>query len=707
MKTLRMLLAFVIVMSTCVVLSAQETPWLQWTFLSQEIMDEIIGEASGETAWNTIVETGGYNKDRLAEEYAGIFYEADYIFSQLKLYGLPGAEIARFPASGGMFGGSGETWDGIKGELWEVKPKRRKLASYQDLRAMLATGSSSADVTAELVWVGSGTEAEIKQAGVEGKIVVTEGRMFRVHQLACRKMGAEGVVVISQSRPDFDSLQIPWSGVRGWRGSGQPTKFGFFLPFREGIILKRRLLAGEKITVHALVEAKMEAYELQCPTCHIPGTDPNAGEVIFSAHLFEGYAKQGANDNKSGSATILEVARVLHKLIEEGRIPRPKRTIRFLWAPEFSGTIPWVNANKEIMERTLCNINMDMVGEWLIKNKAYAVLTRTTYGNPHYVNDVMENYYRFMGESNKNHWPQGVPRRIVAPSGADEPFYYYVETHTGGSDHEVFNDWGVRVPGVSMSVWPDQWYHTSGDRADKADPTQLKRAAIIGAAGAYTIASADDEMALKIAAEVTGNGTRRLGHKLDLSLNALNNADSDTLSEAYRMARIYIEAAVANEQDTLDTILELAAGEQRVGDFVAEMKGAISEVGLAHQKIIDARMRAVAARLNTQPVKVELSDLERTASGIVYKTTAKVKELGALGSMRAFRDLPAEDREKYPVSRGAIANTSELSLLVNGKRSVLDIKNMLDAQYERKSDLQAVINYLELLELAGLVEEVF
>ena len=59
---------------------AQMTPWLFWTLLPQEQMAEIIGEASGETAWNTIMETGGYNKDRLAEEYAGTFYEAQYIY---------------------------------------------------------------------------------------------------------------------------------------------------------------------------------------------------------------------------------------------------------------------------------------------------------------------------------------------------------------------------------------------------------------------------------------------------------------------------------------------------------------------------------------------------------------------------------------------------------------------------------------------------
>ena len=55
------------------VLLAQHTPWMIWTLLPQAQMDEIVGEASGETAFNTIMETGGYNKDRQAEEYAGTF----------------------------------------------------------------------------------------------------------------------------------------------------------------------------------------------------------------------------------------------------------------------------------------------------------------------------------------------------------------------------------------------------------------------------------------------------------------------------------------------------------------------------------------------------------------------------------------------------------------------------------------------------------
>jgi hypothetical protein len=51
-----------------------------------------------------------------------------------------------------------------------------------------------------------------------------------------------------------------------------------------------------------------------------------------------------------------------------------------------------------------------------------------------------------------------------------------------------------------------------------------------------------------------------------------------------------------------------------------------------------------------------------------------------------------------------LASTSELQLLIDGSHSVLDIKKMLDAQMRTTSDLQSIINYLEVLKAAGLVE---
>jgi hypothetical protein len=684
-------MASTLVLVVGVTVGAQMTPWLQWTLLPRTHMSEIIGEASGENAWKMIMETGGYDKDRTPDEFSGLFHETQFYLDKVKSYKLPGAEVVKFPG--------GQTWDAAKGELWEVTPMRQKLASYVDMAAMLASGSMTGEATGELIWVGSGSVADFTGKDVTGKIVVTEGSAGIVHQLACIDRGALGVISIQGTRPYFDPLQIGWASVRGT--ADKPAKFAFQIPPREGDYLKRRLLSGAKITVNAKVESATRAYEEQNLVWHIPGTDPTAGEILFSAHLFEGYVKQGGNDDISGSATVVEIGRVLNTLINEGRLPRPKRTIRFIIGPEFSGTGPWAKANKALMDKTLCNINLDMVGLLLSKSQSFMCLMRTTFGNPHYINDVMENYYRFVGEGNRERiqnrstaYP--VLERIVAPTGVDEPFYYSIETHYGASDHEVFNDWGVQVPGIMMIDWPDRWYHTSGDHVNNTDPTELKRVAVIGAAAAFTIANADDDMALKIASETAGNGAQRIGHQLARGIAEMDAATDATFADTYKGAREHIDANVINEKNTLETINELAADKARVAAHVAALQKSIEQTAAAQLAAIDAHMKVVAARLKAQPVVLKATELELKAATIVPKQTPKVTANGYRGYAEL---LPAAETAKF---RGL--DTGELQRLVNGRQSVLDIKKMLEAQGPAKADLQMMIDYVNLLAKVGLVE---
>ncbi|MFB3906755.1 MAG: DUF4910 domain-containing protein [Acidobacteriota bacterium] len=676
---------------------AQMTTWFQWTYLPPKLMDEIIGEASGETAFNHVVELGGYSRDRQPEEYAGTFMEAQYILDRLKQYGIKDAEITRFPG--------GETWDGVRGELWEVEPIRQKLASYTDLRAMLVEGSNGADVTAELVWVGDGRAADFEGKDVAGKIVVTSGMAGAVHNIACLQKDAVGVIAIASARGGTDPFSIPWGGIRPM--TNKPVKFAFNLPPREGALLQNRLTRGQKIKVHALVEAGRQKYELQDPNCSIPGTEPGAEEVILTAHIFEGYTMQGANDNYSGGAVILEVARTLQTLIESSRLPRPRRTIRFLWVPEFSGTIPWVNAHPELMKRTLCNINLDMVGLQLSKSLSFLTVMRTTFGNPHYVNDVLEHYFRYVSEANRSYIANRMaspaePRRMVAPTGTEEPLYYYVGTHFGASDHEVFNDWGVGVPGVILNTWPDLWYHTSGDRPDKLDPTQMKRAAIIAAASAYTIAAADDAIAAQIASEIVSNSGGRLGHQLARGVEEIKRAEAKQFADVYKRAAGYIVAAAITERHTLDSVMELATDKQRLGKHVEELKAAVSGLEEASLKALESQMRIAAALIGVKPVELTLSPEEKKAAALVPRPTAKIREKGYRG-YRAAIDEAAKAAKPGVVSVTGQA-AAEIQLLCNGKNSALDIKKMLDTEMRQTTELGAIVAHLEVLKQAGLVE---
>jgi hypothetical protein len=340
-------------------------------------------------------------------------------------------------------------------------------------------------------------------------------------------------------------------------------------------------------------------------------------------------------------------------------------------------------------------------------------LMRTTYGNPHYINDVVENYYRYVGEGNRERvqnrstsYP--VPRRIVSPFGAEEPFYYSIETHYGASDHEVFNDWGVGVPGVMMIAWPDPWYHLSGDLADKSDPTQLKRTVVIGAAAAYTVASADDGMAVRIAAETVSNATRRLGHQFVVGLEELNSAQAESFAESFKSARTYLEAALVNERETLDSILELAADRAKVGAYIIKMKKTVEAVASAHLAALQTHMETVAAKLGAKPVTLVLSDLEKKAAKMIPRPTSKVRAEGYRGYTKLIEQVPKEEKVKFPYTQFGpgdfMGNTADLQCLINGTHSVLEIKKMLDAQSQRKANLQHIINYIQVLRLAGLVE---
>ena len=679
---------------------AQMTPWFQWTFLSQPQMDQIIGESSGETAFGHVLIMGGAPRDRKAAEYAGTFMEAKYILDLLKEYGLADAAIVRYPG--------GETWDGVAGELWEVRPGLQKIASYTDLRAMLASGSANADVTAELVWVGEGGPKDFEGLDVKGKIVVTSASAAMVHMVACQQKEAEGVISFNSPRPLFDPLLIPWSGIGGMRD--RPAKFAFYLPPREGVLLRDRLRRGETITVRAKVAAASQKYELQDVVASIPGADADPDEIILTAHLFEGYAMQGANDNYSGCAAILEMARTLQTLVADGRLPRPKRTIRFLWAPEFSGTVPYVKAHKDRMRKTLCDINLDMVGDQLTKSLAFFTMMRTTYGNPHYINDVMENYYRYVGETNRSYVTNGMSgafqKRIVAPSGSEEPMYYYIGTHFGSSDHEVFNDWGVGVPGIVMNTWPDQWFHSSEDRPDKLDPTQLKRAVVIGAAAAYTIASADDRTTAQIAAEIVSNASARIGHQLARGLEEIKRATKDELPAVVKKARAYVEAATINERATLDSVRQLAADKANLGKYIESQKAAVTGLEQAGLKTIENHMRLTAALLGSPLATLQLSDIEKKAAAVIPKPTSKITVNGYQG----YQPLVQEAAKKAgpatpaaPADRGLARSTAEIQLLCDGRNSALDIKKLLDTENRQETGLEAILGYLEILKRAGLV----
>jgi hypothetical protein len=308
-----------------------------------------------------------------------------------------------------------------------------------------------------------------------------------------------------------------------------------------------------------------------------------------------------------------------------------------------------------------------------------------------------------MGATNRGFVATGVGRPdatkpVYSMTGSRDPFYYSINAHYGSSDHEVFNDWGVQVPGIIMITWPDNYYHTSGDRPEICDPTQLHRAIVIAAASAYTIAGADEDMAVKIASEVASNAEKRMSLKMRYDLAQLNGASAEEFNALYKAAVFNQDALLNNETATLATVMELAPSSALLDEYVKSLQASLKAVRAANGKNIDASMKAKAATSGYAPVKVELSAEEKAASKIYPHSTSKVKEYG----YGVLRSIPSDLTAKYGVR---LTYSAEVAKLANdGKNSVLDIKKMLDAQFPDSDSLDSDMKYIELLKEAGLLE---
>ena len=87
----------------------------------------------------------------------------------------------------------GKNYTAKSAELWIVDPVEIKLADIGDHAVFLADGSSAADITAEVVYIGTGKKDELANIDVAGKIVLINGNPQSAVANAVWAKGAVGV----------------------------------------------------------------------------------------------------------------------------------------------------------------------------------------------------------------------------------------------------------------------------------------------------------------------------------------------------------------------------------------------------------------------------------------------------------------------------------------------------------------------------------
>lgn len=678
----------ILILPLCLVLSQQRNP-VPETLLPLELLEEIINEASGDLALQNEIFLTAVNRNRLPEEYLKGYFETEFILKKLKEYGIEEAEIVELPTR------SKETWDAEMGELWLVKPEKGKIADLKDIAASLCSGSSTTDTTAELVYVGSGERLSFYEGkDIKGKIVLVNGSPERARRLAVEKYEALGLIGYSSSHPEFDRDEVGWNSIRP--SEKEKKTFAFVVSERTGEDLRDLLERGTKVEVRAISKAQMVPYKEEMVAALLKGKDYPEEELVFTAHLFEGFAKQGANDNASGCVAILETARVIKTLVDEGKIPPLKRSIRFLFVPEISGTAAYIQKFPEIAKRFFANINEDMVGEGLVKNNSYFRLITTPWSLPTCLTDVLSAFVEWVGTTQQLSG-QRMVKPIVSPTGTSDPFYYSIDPYSGGSDHIVFVDGGVKVPANFFNVWPDMWYHSSGDTPDKSDTTQLKRAVFLSVAAAVFLANAGSPEVEKMIGETSAGALSRIGQDKSRAEKAIIKAEIKDIHSAYKEARNIIEQAFVRENGALSSIKFFIKADPNLDNYLAMRMKRFNESKLSSLGEIDEiyKYRCLKEKISAQ--KLALTQDEIRLSRLVPVRTEK---------MRGFFDFMkfAEERAKYKdlPAYNLRAAESEVRNFIDGKKSILEIRNAASAEFEPIS-LKDIENYIKVLEKIGFV----
>jgi hypothetical protein len=692
------------VMAWCAV-AAQTSP-----FLPEDLYRKLDNEVSGDRAYDHLRNLTQYHAPHGATRDFKL--EAQWVAQKAREAGLEDVVVHELPYDGvGWSPLSGEAWllePGPDGSMLEVK-----LGSYSEVATTIADYSRPTNLEAELVDVGAGTQDE-DYAGkdVKGKIVLAGGRPKEVETEAVWKRGALGILSYYSSRatPSDYPDQVAWSGIHDKAGAeGKEPAFAFMVSWRTGVTLRQRLNgrapasfltpdAPQKPAAALRVRVRIESEIVPEPKHGlvegwIRGASIHDQQVVLTAHLQE--ERYSANDDRSGCANLLEIARAIKKLTEEGKLQRPARDIRFWWVNEFDAEWSWFSLHPEDRKNIFVDINQDMVGAHHTRGGLTRVqhVTRTPWSRPTFFNDVVESVVTSLAQGNNAYLSamqagHGAPgwnytRPMVSRLGSRDRYAVEIVPYFDNTDHHPFNDHAIGAAhgGVTFTNWPDEYIHSSDDDMWQQDRTTLKRNAVAVSALALFMANAGPGDVFRVAPLMAPGAISRIfDHHRNVSRLELEGKTN--LCDAQNVAG----ASLERELSAIDSLKTLAAGDARAAEGIAAAAQIVTSAS--------AGLRATACEPVSGKLAEEMRALKAKIPVRIESVADYVKKKGDVKSVPSFHVLMRFEALNF----------------ADGKRSMWDIYKAVRAEAQAGGDwyygevtAEMVQKYFENAAAAGIV----
>jgi len=663
------------------------------------------GKLSGEHAFAYTAEITKFHRAKGSTDYQQAI---KFIRDKLVEWNLEKIIVEKYQADGLMRYQTWTpppAWESVRAELSLAYPEVRPICSFETQPLCLVFGSTSTPsqgLILDVVDIGDGaTDQAYANREVYGKVVLTSGSSRTVFQKAVKKRGAIGVLTDYMPSQNSSIRRTPCDLPDAVNYASFPvthedmgkTAFGFSLSLRQAQEI-RELLKNGPVKVKAEVEADLFAGDIQVLTGVIPGTDKE-GEVLIIAHLC--HPMPGANDNASGCGLAMELARTISRAITQGKLSRPKHSIRFMFVPEMYGTMAYLERHPGLSKRVKAAVNLDMVGE-APETMSVANLVSTPWSLPSVLNDVAEFYMNYVARS-------GDSFGRVKPGIT---WLYDVTGFSGGSDHYVLVDSSYGIPCVYLGHWPDRFYHTSMDTIQRVNKDELHRSGLVAGATILTFADpCPDNIRLMYSLVASGAGQRIAKCMDDAYLKALSNRNQDktkyeeTILDAYERGRILLEKELSAVDSVLRCVPKANAAESR--KTAKQVKSGLKAIF----KSSCERMRLISG-LGESSHSARVLKQSDSFQNHVYS-----REFRGPLSLDHFYELIDEKRREHYHKRQRDDlsfhwRLVEIVNFIDGKRTSGRIASLVSSEYPGLvfDDLKEFIRDLETAGLISLVQEI-
>jgi hypothetical protein len=441
----------------------------------EDLLRIIYQAVSGDNAWRCMSEI--YSRDRWSS-FDGYLKSAEYCADMLWLIGLDDVRTVTFPADGKTRFGDWImpiAWEPIEARLRVSSPSGEQLtftlAENPNRLVMWSAPTPPEGVEGELILLERGNPQELERLNVRDKVVFTPANPALIKPIVVH-MGGIGIIsdwLKAKDLPDAIQWINTWSdSPGGWAMHKREGRiWGIMLSPREGNRV-RQLMRKGSVKARVFVSSELYEGELAYATGRIVGSRRPDEEVLLTAHINE----QGANDNASGTAVLLESAWVLSEMIRSAELPPPMRSIRLMMMPESYGMMAYVVENIERLRRAIAAINVDGgAGDYDSDDS-----NLTVYLDPLCCRSPIDGAVARIA-------------RIFYVEVVGEPDKLRFRRYTLAGDNFLCEPLiGLPNPWLEMGDGGDYW-HNSEDTPDKVDPQSLKDLASLVAGSAYILAS--------------------------------------------------------------------------------------------------------------------------------------------------------------------------------------------------------------------------